>query len=133
MQTKAIVIAIALLIPGCGAANPQAIIADGVAEAANAGLPMLVDEYREQGNRIIDSAKDRATAEAQLADLERDWDRVWKAWESFRVAHSMFVDAIDAGNDTTKMLDIVRGSYCSLVDVWPKSIPATPIAGVSCE
>lgn len=119
---------------GCAnTSSANAIFADSIAEAANAGLPMLIDEYRRQGNQIIDEASDRHTAEAKLAELQQKWEKVWKAWESFRVAHNTFIEIVQSDGDAVAYLSALRNSYCGLLDVWPESIPATPIAGVECN
>jgi len=91
--------------------QPQAQFAEAIAVVANTGAPMLVDAYKHDSD--------------SHADLK--WERVWAAWEAFRIAHGAYAQSIESG-DTPSPETVLR-TYCALVGVVPaesKHVVAVP-------
>ena len=110
----------------------QAQTANAVASGANAALPMLVDKYRQEGNRAIEKAASRPDAEAALSAIKAKWKPVWDAWEVLRVAEDAWATALELGGDTTGALVGLKKAYCGLQGVWPDDVPVVPLAPLKC-
>ena len=124
---------------GCtdSALQVQAQVANGVAQAANAGLPLLVDRYRNQGFSEMEAVKGRGGTEeearAAIARVEAEWDPVWKAWDTLQLAQNKWATVIETGGNTLVALAQLKDAYCKLRLVWPKGLPAIPLAPLRCE
>ena len=128
------VLLLVLCLGGCdmSARQIQAHTADGVAQAANAALPILLDRYRQDGLDAIAKAETKADAEAALAAVKTRWEPLWKSWEAVRIAQNSWASALEAGKGTAAALAAVRSAYCGLQEVWPATITALPVVPISC-
>lgn len=124
-----------------GCTNPaiqiQAHTADSIAEAANSTLPMLIQRYREEGFRELErlKAEGGATqddANAALAVVKARWKPIWAAWDALSVAQDAWADALETGGALGPPLKALKEAYCQLRAVWPKDIPAVPLAPLRC-
>lgn len=133
-----IFVALVAALSGCGDMGRliQARTADGVATAANSGLPILVERYNQEGIDAIMAVKKsggtKEQAHAAIAKVKAKWDPVWKAWETLRVAQDAWAGALESGGDTSAALGQLKGAYCGLSAVWPDDIPAVPLAPMKC-
>lgn len=127
-------ILVTLIAFGCSPSQQaiQAGIADGIASGANAGLPSLLSTYKAEGDAEIERAKDRPEAETGLEKVRAKWAPVWKAWETFRAAHSAWASTLEAGGDASKMFDALKAAYCDVEYVWPKELSALPAVPLTC-
>lgn len=118
----------------CGAQQRQiqADVANGIADAGNTALPMLVAAYQKEGSDAIAASSSRAEAEVKLYDVKKRWEPRWLAWESLRIAHDSWAVALEKDLDLTVALAQLRKAYCELVDVWPESLPALPVVPLAC-
>lgn len=123
---------IALMACGSSQRAVQASVADGIAQGANAGFPVLIQAYREQGDTVIDAAQTRKAAEEGLDDVRARWAPVWKAWQTFRAAHGAWADALEGGGDTTAALGALKKAYCEVEAVWPSELAALPSVPITC-
>jgi len=124
-----------LALGGCdaGALQIQAQTANAVASAANAGLPVLVERYKSEGDAAIERAATRAEAETGVAAVKERWAPVWAAWEALRVAEDGWAVAIEQGGDLGAAIQGLSVAYCGLVAVWPEDIPAIPLSPLRCD
>lgn len=138
MAVVLFVFMMAMLTQGCvdPARQIQAQAANSVAQAANAALPILIERYRQDGFRALDKLKaSGGTAKdvpATLEAVKAKWAPVWDAWKALVVAQDAWADALEAGGDTAASLEVLKGAYCGLRGVWPKDIPAVPLAPLKC-
>jgi hypothetical protein len=113
---KCIIFCILLaVLSGCSA-QQQATAAAAVATSMNASLPLLIETYKQEGLDAIRRAPDRATAEAELAEIEGRWRPVWVAWDALASA---------------EVYQAVVEHYCSLMWNWP--LERKPIQVIQCE
>jgi len=130
---------ITLAFSGCpdGALQIQAQTANAVAHAANAVMPVLVAQYRQDGLEAIQAVKEAGgtadDARAAIAAVKTKWEPVLRAWESLRVAQDTWATVLEAGGDTAAALAGLHVAYCGLQKVWPEDIPVVPLALVRCE
>ncbi|MDD5007589.1 MAG: hypothetical protein PHC68_04190 [Syntrophorhabdaceae bacterium] len=110
----------------------QAQTANTIAIAANTSLPVLIDEYKQQGVHEITLSKNEEDATSRLLVIEKKWQPIWKAWETLRVAHDAWASIIEGDGDAVKALLALKDAYCGLMKVWPVEIRAIPMAGVAC-
>lgn len=129
------VLVVLMLGVGCdGAAlQIQAQTANAVAAAANAGLPVLVERYKAEGDVAVAKAATRAEAETGVAAVKERWSPIWSAWEALRVAEDGWALAIEQGGDLGAAIQGLSVAYCGLVAVWPEDIPAIPLSPLRCE
>lgn len=106
--------------------------ANGVADVANASLPMMVELFNQDGYRAIEKAKTKEEATAAIVVVEAKWKPVWQAWHTLKIAHDAWVNVINSDGDTTEVLSALKDAYCGLLDVWPKQIPVVPMGAFSC-
>ena len=107
-------------------------LANGIAVASNSALQMLVRAYQEEGSRAIEKANSREEAERALAGIQQKWEPVWAAWAILKGAHDTWANALETGNQQEAALGVFRAAYCGLMDVWPETVPAAPLAPVDC-
>ena len=129
------VLAVLCLGAGCDSAalQIQAQTANAVAGAANAGLPVLVERYKAEGDAAIEKAATRAEAETGVAAVKDRWSPIWSAWEALRVAEDGWAVAIEQGGDLGAAIHGLSVAYCGLVAVWPADIPAIPLSPLRCD
>ncbi len=132
------VISLVTALSGCGNAALQIQVqaANGVATAANAGLPILIERYDQEGIDAIMAVKKvggtKDDSRAAAATVKAKWDPVWRAWETLKVAQDAWAGALESGGDTSAALGQLKGAYCGLKEVWPKEIPAVPLGPMKC-
>jgi hypothetical protein len=126
---------LALLLAGCSATGLQiqARTADAIAMGANAGLPTLIGQYREEGRAVIAAATTREEAEQKVAEVKQRWRPVWTAWEALRAAQDAWATALEHGGDLAGVLATMKVAYCGLRAAWPASVPALPLVPIQCE
>jgi hypothetical protein len=135
---QALVLILATLLLGCGnaALQIQAATADAVADSSNAALPILVERYRDEGFRVLIKAKadggNQDEARAAVAVVKKKWEPIWKAWETLRIAHNGWSDALESSGNYLAALIGLKNAYCALRIVWPDDIPAIPLGPVRC-
>lgn len=110
----------------------QAQTANSISLAANTSLPLLIDEYKQQGVHEITLSKNEQEATTRLLAIETKWQPIWKAWEVLRVSHDAWASIIEGKGDTIKALLALKDAYCGLIKVWPAEIRAIPMAGIPC-
>lgn len=125
---------LALVVIGCSSTGlqVQAATANAVAAGANAALPVLIEAYRQEGLKAIAKAPSRDAAEAELARIDQEWDKRWKAWGALRLAEDVWAVAIETGGNTAGAFAGMKTAYCGLQALWPKEIPAMPIVPIAC-
>lgn len=111
----------------------QAYTADSVAAAANASLPVLIEEYRQEGYRAIDKAETEHDARMSTANIMDQWRPVWAAWRTLKDTQEAYATVIENGGDVIPAINKLRTAYCSFMDIWPASIPIKPIATITCS
>jgi hypothetical protein len=115
----------------------QAQTANGIANGANAALTILQERYRQEGLAVLTevhrSGGTEAEARAELQKVIDKWKPIWQAWETLRVAEDAWATAIEQGGDTAAVLAAMKKAYCGLMQLWPESIPAIPLAPIKCE
>lgn len=122
-----------LFLVGCPDAHQiQVQTANSIAIASNAALPTLVGEYKQQGVTAINLSKTEEEATKKILAIQEKWQPIWKAWETLRVAHSAWADVLESNGDWLASLLALKNAYCGLLLVWPKEIPAIPMASVVC-
>jgi len=125
---------LATLLVGCfGHQQVQVHVADSMAEAANAALPILVQTFKLEGREAIAEAKTEQEARQAIQAIEEKWKPVWDAWEALRIAEDAWATALEQGSDERAALAAVRKAYCGLVAQWPESVPAIPLAPIVCK
>lgn len=135
---RAIVLFVALLCVGCTNALYQAQVhtANGIGTGANAALPILIDQYSNEGFRVLLEAKEagrtRIEAEAALKVVIDKWASIWEAWEALVVAQDRWATALEEGGNTGAALVGLKSAYCGLRGVWPDNIPAVPLVPLVC-
>jgi hypothetical protein len=114
----------------------QARVADGIAVAANAALPMLVEHYRQEGYAALQGVKDRGgnvdDANKAIGIVKDRWRPIWNAWASLAIAQNGWASVLESGADPTKAIAELKNAYCELMAVWPNDIPAIPLAPLRC-
>ena len=114
----------------------QARVADGIAVAANAALPMLVEHYRQEGYTALQGVKDKGgnvdDANKAIDEVKDRWHPLWNAWASLAIAQNGWAAVLESGVDPAKALDELKNAYCELMAVWPDDIPAVPLAPLRC-
>jgi hypothetical protein len=139
MKKFFVLLVMAMSLLGCNdaALQIQARTADGIAQAANASLPMLVERWRQQGfdalEEVLRRKGSREEAEAAVAAVEAEWAPVWKAWDTLQIAQDHWATAIESGGDLGVALTEMVAAYCEFRAVWPKYIPAMPLAPLRCR
>jgi len=133
-----LLLALTVLLCGCENANQvQAQTANGIAQAANASLPILLQRMQEEGiaelKAVLARGGDREDAEAAAARVDAAWEPIWKAWDALRVAQGRWAAVIEEGGDLTSALSEMVGAYCDFKAIWPGSIPAMPLAPLRCS
>jgi hypothetical protein len=141
----------AATLQGCGgsALQVQARMADTLARATNAALPVLAERYESGGNAAIDRGGQPAL-DAHIAT----WRPVWGAcgavaaegcaggaWHALRAAQGAWVDAIErqrrgAPTDSLALLRLagsLRVAWCSLRAALPPPSPLPDVPGLTCE
>ena len=122
-----------LFLVGCPKFDEiQVQAANSVAIAANASLPVLVSEYKQQGVTEINLSKTEEEATKRVLVIEQKWHPVWMAWEALRLAHDTWSTILESGGDTLSAFLAIKSAYCSLVKAWPEEIRAIPMAGIPC-
>ena len=134
MKKLLVALIVAAALVGCAPAVVQveAQVADSIAVGANAALPVLVSEYRQEGLTAIAASASRTDAETKLTAIKAAWAPRWKAWETFRVAQDAWATALEKGGDLTAGLAALQTAYCGLIGVWPSEIPAMPAVPLQC-
>jgi len=117
----------------CCAPRLEAQTANAMAIAANAALPMLVDQYKAEGIEAIDAAASKDQALAELAVVRERWRTVWQAWDAVQAAHDAWATSIEQGVGSAKSQEAMRTAYCNLLELWPKGLPAMPLSIVRCS
>jgi len=110
----------------------QAQTANSISLAANTSLPILIDEYKQQGTHEITLSKNEVDATSRLLVVEKKWQPVWKAWETLRVAHNAWASIIEGKGDTIASFLALKDAFCGLMNVWPAEIRAIPMSGIVC-
>ncbi len=127
----------------------QAQLANGVALAANRGLPSLVQQYAAEGAAAIDAAPDQAAATHALEAVTERWRAVWGdcgtaaiagcqggAWRVLQLAQATWADAIDRGRDggvsaadLAPLAGRLLDAYCALRSALPPgaTLPDVPV------
>lgn len=129
---------VAVDLAGCAGTSLQteAVVADAITDSANAALPILVEQYRQEGlsaiDRVADSGGTAAEARAATDEVKARWEPVWDRWERLRIAQNAWATAIELGGDTVAALEALRGAYCELLVNWPKQVRAMPLAPIAC-
>ena len=122
-----------LFLVGCPQIDQvQVQTANSIAMAANASLPILVSEYRQQGVTEINLSKTEEEATRRVLVVEQKWQPVWKAWETLRLAHDVWAEVLEARGDALAALLAFKNAYCGLMKTWPAEIRAIPMAGIVC-
>lgn len=126
---------LALALTGCGAAalHAQAATATAIATSANAGLPLLVERYRQENLDRIAAARTRAEADAGRADVRARWRPIWDAWRTLRSEQDAWATFLEGGGTGASALPALEHAFCALLVVWPSSIPAVPLAPIVCS
>lgn len=96
-----VVLGVLALFAACCGQNAEAKAADAVARVANAGAPALIEAYKADAS----------------PDAELRWERVWAAWDAFRLAHDAYATSIEQGAQPSP--ETMLKSFCSLVAVTP--------------
>lgn len=137
--TRALVLAIVLVATGCGASarQIQAQVGHTIGESANQALPILVNRYEKMGDDILAELKARGATKSEARSAieghKANWEPIWKAWDSLQIAQNGFADALESGGSIMDYLSELRQAFCELRAVWPKEIPAIPLAPVVCR
>lgn len=98
----AVVLGLLALFASCCGPNAEAKAADSVARIANAGAPLLIEAYKADTS--------------PYAELK--WERVWAAWDAFRLAHDAYATSIEQGAQPSP--ETMLKSFCSLVGITPE-------------
>ena len=124
-----------LVVFCCSCTDParqvQVHAADGVAQSANAALPLLVSHYRLEGITAIEAAQTREEALASVAKVKETWKPVWDAWEALRTAQDAWATGLETDGDLGALLPKLQAAWCALLAVWPTELP-TPLAPLQC-
>ena len=125
---------VVVFLSGCpdSARQIQIYTAEAVARGANAGLPVLVQRYKAEGDAVILMATTRGDAEAGIAAVKAKWKPVWEAWEALRAAQDGWATALEKGGSLVAALQGVQVAYCGLQKVWPEDIPVVPLVPLKC-
>lgn len=115
----------------------QVRTADSIAEAGNSALPILVERYQAEGDRVLQRLKGngRATqsdARATIDKVKAKWKPIWDAWDALAAAQNAWAETLENDGDTGAALSSLKGAYCDLRKVWPKEIPAVPLGPLRC-
>lgn len=93
----------------------QAVAAQHMATAANAGLPLLREGYAAEGLQCVEDAVDEDEARECIAGVRRRWAPVWRAWDAWSGAHDAWASSLEAGYPGDQSILRGLGSlYCSL-------------------
>lgn len=124
---------------GCSGASLriESATAEGFADVANLGLPVISAAYEQA---IADAIRNAASQEDAAAVREHrasqrgpamdsaesavvlHWSPLWSAWSVFRASHEAWASAIETGNSSGNELAQVKAAYCALSAVAPASI-----------
>lgn len=97
-----VVLGLLALLATCCGPNAEAKAADSVARVANAGAPLLIEAYKAD----------------KSPDAELKWERVWSAWDAFRLAHDAYATSLEQGAQPSP--ETMLKSFCSLVGITPE-------------
>jgi hypothetical protein len=123
-----------LFLVGCPAYDQiQVQTANSISVAANTALPMLIQEYKQQGVTEISLSKTEEEATRRVLVIEQKWHPIWESWEVLRIAHDTWAGVLEAKGDALAALMEFKKAYCGLIKIWPVEIRAIPMAGVICE
>jgi hypothetical protein len=134
VRAAVFVIAVGSSLVSCtpSARQIQAQTANALAVSANASLPVVVEQFRQDSLRAIDQSKTEPEARQKLAAIDARYEPIWKAWEALRLAQDGWATVLENGLDTLAAFLSLKGAYCGLLSLWPKEIPAIPLAPIVC-
>lgn len=115
------------LVTGCGggALRAEAATADAVAQGLNPMLRELVERYRFEGNRIIDTAPDGPTAEKRLVEFQAKWKIVRKTMLVLRDTHDAWATSIESRRsaEAGHLALAALAAYCALIHALATAMP----------
>ncbi len=136
---------------GCSgvALRVESTTAEGLANVANIGLPIISATYEQSLTDAIrtaaiqedaSAAKDHRVSnrgpamDAAEQVIVLQWAPVWSAWAVFRAAHDAWSSALETGIRNSDAFNQVKAAYCALSGVVPMSLrPAlASIPGLTC-
>lgn len=124
---------------GCSGASlrVESATAEGLADVANLGLPVISAAYEQA---VTDAIRNAATQEDAAAAREHrpsqrgpamdsaeaaivlHWAPLWSTWAVFRASHDAWATAIETGNSNGNEFAQVKAAYCALKIVAPASV-----------
>lgn len=132
-------LAIAPTFAACGAVDhASARAANALAVASNAALPLVVELYKaEQLEQLDAGGPDAGEIETRnrVIEVRHQWGPVWMAWEAYRVAFSIYADALDRGDSdgAADGLERMRLTACAFRHAVPHDLaPKLPALPVRC-
>ena len=126
-------------ILGCSGASLriESATAEGLADVANVGLPVISAAYEQAVTDAIRNAaiQEDATASREHRSSNRGpamdsaeqvvvlhWAPVWSAWAVFRASHDAWASAIETGTSNSNEFAQVKAAFCALKTVAPASL-----------
>jgi hypothetical protein len=114
---------------GCGATaqRVQATAADAAAHTVNAAASTLLERYHAEGDVCIWQSDTRSAALECLTGVRKAWRPIWSSVEVFRVSHSTYATAVEAGR--APGLAELGAAYCAVRDAMRERL-TLPIFGL---
>jgi hypothetical protein len=126
-----VVVAMAFAFLSCSGVSPRTA-ANASAIAAQESRPILRADWIAEGNACVDVSASQELSDACTVKLDRDWQPVFDAYNTYYSAYELFRKSYERGG--VPSLDEIVGPYCDLRTLaahWYE-LPDFPMPGHSC-
>jgi hypothetical protein len=125
-----------LLLAGCSPAGRQAQfkVADSISQAANATVPSITAQYKQDLRECLVPAETKLQYEVCASKVEERWSRLRLAWSHLRRVQDEYASALEKHEPIlADYAQWLQTAYCHLKEVAPPSLKLPSVPGLKCD